>query len=270
MWPVRARLAWCLTLLLFAPNARAQEGQGAEELKKPGTVLTFYGIRKLEEDPKVSDEDKVREWEGFIIRAGEQVDYARRAIERWKVAARVRMLERARIADQDAATAPAAKLERWRELQRLYPKGPEAKEAKARITFWEKDETRRLVDAAEQVEAGKKPKTERIRAWMDVLSWVDRGPEAKRAERRIVELQGQLYAEAESVDGIARVDAATKLDAWRDVLAGRPTDAQRDKAKARVAALEAEQGGGAKAGGGAPPGAAGAAAGPKAETPPRR
>ncbi|MCB9645409.1 MAG: hypothetical protein H6730_02225 [Deltaproteobacteria bacterium] len=53
-------------------------------------------------------------------------------------------------------------------------------------------------------------------------------------------LQDQLFTEAQSVDRIARVDTRTKLEAWRDVLAGRPTAKQKTQAEARVSALESE------------------------------
>jgi hypothetical protein len=211
-----------------------------DKLKKPGTVLTFYGLRKLEQDPKVTDEEKMREWQAFITRSAEQVEYARKAVARWKDASKVRVVEAASKADQDSNVLPRDKVAKWKEVSDLYPKTKEARQAQKRLVFWTAAETKRLAEAAEAVEKSRKPKVERIKAWMDVLSWTERGPEARAAEKRIVELQDQLFAEAKSVDEITRVDKQTKLEAWRDVLAGRPTNPQRTIAKKRVEELESE------------------------------
>jgi hypothetical protein len=233
---MRTVAAAALLALLAGTPARAEpEAAGP---RSPGTVLTFYGLRQLEEDPQVPDDRKVQEWEAFVARATEHVAYARKASERWRNAARARVVDAARAGDRDDAVAPARKIELWREVARVLPKGREAKEARARVGHWEKQELRRLAEAAEEVERGGKPKTERIEAWAQVAAWGGRAPEARRAEKRIEALAAQLFAEAESVDRIDRVDVATKLAAWKDVLAGRPTARHRARAEARVAALE--------------------------------
>ena len=219
-------------------SARAQEDGGAGA--KTGTVLTFYGLLKLEQDPEVPDEEKLAEWQAFIKRAQEQTAYAHKAVDRWKNAAKVRLVEAAATADGDAALSARDKLERWDEVARLYPKSEEGRRAQKRLVYWRRAETRRLVDVAEAVEKGRRPKAERIKAWGAVVDWEGKGSEGKAAQRRVTELQDQLFTEAQSVDRIARVDKRTKLDAWRDVLGGRPTDKQRSVAEARLAALEAE------------------------------
>lgn len=218
-------------------NGPKKDGSG---IKKPGTVLTFYGLRKLEQDPDVSDEEKMREWKAFIERATEQIGYAKKAVDRWKNAAKIRVVEAASKADQDPDVLPRTKVDKWKEVVTLYPKSREARQARKRAAFWMAAETKRLAEAAESVEKARKPKVERIKAWMKVLSWTERGPEARAAEKRIKDLQDQLFSEAISVDKIARVDKRTKLEAWRDVLGGRPTPGQRKVAKKRVEELEAE------------------------------
>jgi hypothetical protein len=232
-----AILALIAAHLGAAASARAQdEGAGG----KTGTVLTFYGLLKLEQDPEVSDETKLAEWQAFIKRAQEQTAYANKAVDRWKNAAKVRLVEAAAKADEDPNLSARDKLGQWEEVAKLYPKSEEGRRATKRVAYWRRAETRRLVDAAEAVEKGRRPKVERIQAWGAVLEWEGKGSEAKAAERRVKELQDQLFTEAQSVDRIARVDKRTKLEAWRDVLGGRPTDKQRSQAEARVAELEAE------------------------------
>jgi hypothetical protein len=227
-------------LLAKAASGEPPTKEEDDKLKKPGTVLTFYGLRKLEQDPKISDEEKMREWQEFIQRSAEQVEYARKAVARWKDAAKIRVVEAASKSDQDPALLPRDKVAKWKEVVDLYPKSKEARQAQKRLAFWTAAETKRLAEAAEAVEKGRKPKVERIKAWMDVLTWTEKGPEARAAERRIADLQDQLFAEAKSVDDITRVDKQTKLEAWRDVLNGRPTQAQRNLAKKRVEELESE------------------------------
>lgn len=231
--------------LLLAGLAGAALGEPpnkeeSDQLKKPGTVLTFYGLRKLEQDPKVSDDEKMREWQSFIQRSAEQVEYAKKAVARWKDAAKVRVMEAASKSDQDRNLVPRDKVAKWKEVVDLYPNSKEARQAEKRLMFWTAAEAKRLAEAAEAVEKGRKPKVDRIKAWMEVLTWTERGPEARAAEKRIAELQDQLFREAKSVDEIARVDKHTKLDAWRDVLNGRPTSAQRAIAEKRVEELESE------------------------------
>ena len=207
--------------------------------KKPGTVLTFYGLLKMEQDPKVSDEEKLAEWRAFIERSEEQVVYAKKALDRWKNAAKTRLVDAAKAADADPALPAREKKAKWDDVAKLYPRTSEGRNAKKRAAHWDRMEEKRLVAAAEGVEKARRPKVERIQAWGEVVDWAAGG--AKRAAaRRIKDLQDQLYSEAKSVDDIARVDKRTKLEAWRDVLKGRPTDAQRKAAEARVSALEAE------------------------------
>jgi hypothetical protein len=240
---VKLRNAIAVALVLASSGVAFGEPPTKEEddkLKKPGTVLTFYGLRKLEQDPKVADEEKMREWQAFIARSAEQVEYAKKAVGRWKDASKVRVVEAASKADQDATLLPRDKVAKWKEVLDLYPKTKEARQAQKRLLFWTAAETKRLAEGAEAVEKARKPKVERIKAWVEVLGWTEKGPEAKAAEKRITELQDQLFAEAKSVDEITRVDKQTKLEAWRDVLNGRPTNAQRTLAKKRVEELESE------------------------------
>jgi hypothetical protein len=233
----------CAALALPPRSARAADPQGdgksAEPGKKNGTVLTFYGLRKLEEDPQVPDEEKLKEWQAFIERATEQIQYAKKAVDRWKNAARVRLVESAKTSDRDAALDAKEKIKRWDEVQRLYPNDPESRAAQKRIAYWTQEQTKKLVEAAENVERSRRPKVERIQAWLEVLAWSSKGSEAKAANKRIDSLQDQLFSEAKSVDTIARVDDKTKLAAWKDVLAGRPTAAQEKMAQSRVAELQA-------------------------------
>lgn len=222
-----------------AGSGAAKNGAAADAVKKSGTVLTFYGLRKLEEDPAVSDEEKLKEWQAFIERAAEQIQYAKKAVDRWKDAARLRLVETARNADRDPKVEPKEKIKKWNEVARLYPHDPEVRGAKKRIAYWTQEETKRIVEAAEEVERARKPKVDRIRAWLQVLDWVSEGPEARAANKRIDSLQQQLFNEAQSVDAIARVDDKTKLAAWQDVLAGRPTAVQERLGTRRVSELEA-------------------------------
>ncbi|MCK6548293.1 hypothetical protein L6R52_20770 [Myxococcota bacterium] len=222
------------------PTPDAKDASSADASKKGGNVLTFYGLRKLEEDPAVTDEEKLREWQAFIDRATEQVGYAKKAVDRWKNASRLRMIDTAKVSDRDPNVPPREKIRLWKEISRLFPKDPDAKTAERRAKFWKAEETKRLVAEAEEVEKARRGKVERIQAWMRVLDWIEEGPEAKAANKRIEGLQQQLFAEAENIDVIARVDDKTKLSAWRDVLAGRPSPKQQKKAERRVAELEAQ------------------------------
>lgn len=233
----RALSMLALIALPLGGQAWAQDDGGAN---KTGTVLTFYGLLKLEQDPSVSDEQKLAEWQAFIKRAQEQTAYAHKAVDRWKNAAKVRLVEAAAKADEDPQVSARDKLNQWDEVAKLYPKSDEGRRAEKRVAYWRRAETRRLVDAAEAVEKGRRPKVERIRAWGAVLDWEGKGSEAKAAAKRVKDLQDQLFTEAQSVDRIARVDTRTKLEAWRDVLAGRPTAKQKVQAEARVSALESE------------------------------
>lgn len=247
---VRAGLS--LTLLVTTP-AWAQQDAGAKpeatpepgvsreaEGRAPGTVLTYYGLRKLELDPSVSDEEKLREWQAFIERANEQIVYARGAILRWKDAARIRVVEQVQGADRSPDVSNQEKIAGWKRILELYPKSAEAKIAKKRIAHWRVAETKRLVEAAEEVERSHGSKVERVKAWKAVAEWVDKGPEKRAALKRIGALQQQIFAEAESLDKIRRVDGETKLAGWRDVLSGSPTAQQKALAEKRIAEINAE------------------------------
>jgi len=239
-------MTWYLTLILtFASFTAWAEDTGEISDSKPkatarpeGHVLTYYGLRKLEHDPNVSEEDKLKEWEAYVVRARANIAYAAKAIDRWKTAARQRLLENVRRDDNDAELRPGEKMDRWKRILKLYPKSREARLAKKRIAFWRNAETKLLVEAAENVERQRGSKVARILAWRKVIDWTKQGPEQKAAQKRINALQQQLYSEAQSLDRINRIDAKTKLASWKDVLAGAPTSAQRRKAQKRIKALE--------------------------------
>ncbi len=208
--------------------------------KKPGTVYTFYGLRKLEQDPDVAAGEKLREWRAFIERAEKQLAYAERAVKRWRVASRRSVVKAARATDRDPTLTPRDKVERWSKVVRRFPKTPEGRTAQRRVAHWSNQETKRLVLEAEAIERAGRPKLERLKAWDAVLAWVAKGPEAKAAQRRIQALQRELYEQARNADRSDRIALRTKLAAWRDVLDGRPTGSQRSRAERRVKALEAE------------------------------
>ena len=238
-------LAAALAVALLVPEARAQEGEGDQKAAAgsgvpEGHVLTFYGLRKLEHDEDVSDEEKLKEWEAYIERTRQNLDYAKKAVQRWKNAAKMRVIDSVQKDDRDPTMRPRDKMKKWERIVSLYPKSGEARLAKKRIAFWRTIETKLLVEAAEEVERDNASKVERIRAWRSVTEWVSRGSEARAAERRIAALQKQLFQEAQSLDRIARVDAATKLASWRDVLAGAPTGSQRKTAEKRIRELSAQ------------------------------
>ena len=245
----RAGAAWVLgfmSLTLGTPRSAQGAPPGSEEAgKEPsaearpaGTVLTFYGLRKLEQDPNVSDAEKVREWRAFIQRSAQQVEYARKAVDRWKNAEKLRLVESAKLADADDEFSLRQRIAQWTEVVRTFPKAPEAARARKRITDLRDLESARLVQEAEEVEASGATKVDRIRAWLSVIAWAPKSRPARAAERRVEALQKQLYSEAESVDRIERLDDQTKLEAWQDVLRGHPTPRQRRKAEQRVQALE--------------------------------
>ncbi len=240
---MRLSSAWLVACLVTASPTAFAEGEDGESSAKPakGTVYTYYGLRKLELDPTVTDEDKLREWEAFIDRTKEQVAYAKKAIERWKNAARLRVIESVQNADTDPNLTPREKMDQWKRLSTLYPKSREARVARKRIAHWRSAETKRLVETADEVERANGPKAERVRAWRAVAVWVKNGPEAKAARRRIGALQKQLFVEAQSLDKIGRIDPETKLAVWKDVLAGMPTPKQRKVAERRIAELERQQ-----------------------------
>jgi hypothetical protein len=243
--PLRSTRWYAVCLCtLFSFSAFAEETKGDSPAKSKGIVrpeghvLTYYGLRKLEHDPEVSEEEKLKEWEAYLVRARANILYAKKAIDRWKTAARQRVLENVRRDDRDEALQPGEKITRWKRIIKLYPKSRESRLAQKRISFWKSAETKLLVEAAENVERKRGNKVERIQAWKKVVEWTKAGPEGKAARKRIKALQDQLYSEAQSLDRITRVDAKTKLASWQDVLAGAPTSAQRRKAKKRIAVLK--------------------------------
>ena len=241
-------LSMCVLLLMtnLAYSQSETENKKSVEIQKrkdsivkpKGHVLTYYGLRKLEHDPQVSEEEKLREWEEFIVRARSNITYAKKAVERWKKAARQRVLENVRNDDQDKSLAPATKITRWKRIIKLYPRSQEARLAKKRVTYWQNAETKLLVESANRVEKQSASKVERIQAWLKVTKWTKSGPEQRAAQKRIKVLQQQLFQEAKDLDRIRRVDAATKLAGWRDVLAGAPTSSQKKLALKRISNLE--------------------------------
>ena len=223
----------------FADTPTENKSSADKAPSRPaGHVLTYYGLRKLEHDFKVSEEEKLKEWEEYIVRTRTNLKYAKKAVNRWKKAARQRVLENVRKDDSDSKLAPGDKMKRWARIIKLYPKSKEAQLARKRIAFWRIAETKLLVEAADNVEKQSGTKVERIQAWHKVVKWTKNGPEAKAAQKRIKALQQQLYQEAQSLDRITRVDAKTKLASWKDVLAGAPTSAQKRIALKRVGELE--------------------------------
>ncbi|MBI2377330.1 MAG: hypothetical protein HYV07_25235 [Deltaproteobacteria bacterium] len=206
----------------------------------PETIYTYFGLRNLERREDVTDEEKLKEWEAFIHRTEEQIGYAKKQVVFWRNAARLRLVESVQADDKDPAIEPRLKIDAWKRIAAMFPKTEEARVAEKRVAFWKASETKRLVDAAEIVEQSKTTKVERIRAWRLVIDWDPKGEAAKGATKRIAALQKQIHAEATSLDKIGRVDAATKLAVWKDVLAGEPTPAQKKEAEARIRALESQ------------------------------
>jgi hypothetical protein len=227
-----------------APGVR--EGLRAEA----GQVLTYYGLRKLELDATVADDEKAREWEAFIDRATEQVAYARSAVLRWREAGRIRLVEAAELAERSPDQLPRDREAAWKKVIELYPRSADAKTAAKKVAFHRGEETRRLVGAAQAIEAGRTNKLDRVRAWAEVVTWIGaRDGEGKKAQKRVGALQEQLFKEAQDLDRIKRVDAETRLQAWLDVLASGALGTPRRIAEERVRALEAELGRGPGRGG---------------------
>ncbi len=222
---------------LLPAGAWAQDPAGDGARPPTGEVLTYYGLRKLELDASVPDEEKAREWEAFLKRTAEQTAYAKQAIARWRDAGRIRAVEAAQQLDGLDAGA-ADKIEAWRKVVTWFPKTPDARAAEKRILFWRTSEAKRLSAIAGEVEKSRATKVERINAWRTVLDFAPPGPERKAADKRIAALQTQLFKEAEDLDRIPRVEVETKLSAWRDVLAGLPTPAQKKTAEQRIGALQ--------------------------------
>lgn len=227
----------------LGPEARGEpptKSEAAASTAPAGTVLTFYGLRRLEQDPNVADDVKVTEWAAFVARATEQIAYAKKAQQRWKEAAKLRLVESARLAEKNEAFTPRQRIAQWQAVLEAYPREEVGRRAKERAAYWRSEELARLIREAEAVEGSGAPKVDRIRAWLSVVGWSAKSKSGRAARRRVDALQKQLFAEAESVDAIGRIDAAVKLEAWRDVLDGDPSKTQRSKAQQRVKALEAQ------------------------------
>jgi hypothetical protein len=216
-----------------APAPEASAAASSED----DTVYTFYGLLALERDPGVSDAEKVRQWQAFVKRTEEQLRYAREAVQRWKDAGRRRAIESALAAEDDDATTAPERMQAWLQAAAAQSEATPRAKAEKRAAYWKAEHTRALVERARRVEAEREPKIERIAAWLEVTEWQESGPAAQGAGARIRALRDQLFREARSIDAIPGVDPATKLEAWRDVLRGAPTDSQRAKAEARVKAL---------------------------------
>lgn len=202
------------------------------------TVPTFYGLRRLEADAQVSDAEKVRAWSEFVERAQKQIEYAEKAKRRWKDAAKYRLVESARLAERDPALGLRQRVAQWQAVLDAYPDSREARTAKTRIGHWRAEELARLVREADKVETEGALKVERIRAWLSVLAWSPESKAGKAARKRIDALQTQLFREAETIDGMKRLDDALRIEAWQDVLRGDPSSAQRTKAEARLEDLK--------------------------------
>lgn len=238
---MRAAVFLAIAMLIGgAAHANPDAGASSKVTKPAGTVLTFYGLRRLEQDPTVSDAEKVREWRAFIERSEKQVEYARKAVGRWQEAAKLRLVASAQDAEGDESLGIRQRMAQWEAVIKAYPRSKEAAHARRRMDGLREAETARLIREAEAVEESGRPKVDRIRAWLNVIDWAPKSRAGKAADRRVDALQRQLFSEAESVDRIDRIDLSTKLEAWKDVLRGRPNPAQRGKAERRVKALEAK------------------------------
>lgn len=225
-----------------AEPPRPESPAGGVEAAAPdqGTVYTFYGLLTLEADPDVADREKVRQWQAFIERAEKQLEYAQRAVERWESAARRRAIEAALAVESDPSTSRPERAQAWREAARAQVDPDERRKAEKRADYWRVEHARALVVAAKRVEDAGRPKVERIDAWREVVRWRANGEAVRAARERIRALRDQLFTEARSIQAAQGIDAATKVEAWEDVLAGQPTPAQRAEAEARLAALRSE------------------------------
>jgi hypothetical protein len=220
-----------LLLAIAAPaDGGAHETAAAE-------VLTFRGLLELEKDAHVSDERKLREWQDFIVRSKEQLEYASAAVDRWTIAPRIREFEATEAEEQKPSLGPRDKSERWKAFATKYPRTPEAVLADKRAGEWRGVETQRLAQALAEVERSGAHKLDRIKAALAIVEWAPASSEGRAAVARIQALEAQLYAEALNIDAIRGVDRESKLEAWKDVLAGAPTPAQRSTAQRRVTEL---------------------------------
>lgn len=201
------------------------------------TVYTFYGLLALEKDPDVTDSEKVEQWRAFVERTEQQLRYAREAAQRWRDAARRRAIEAALAVEEDATTTAPDRMQAWLAAAAAQSEASPRERATKRAEYWRAAQTRALVERARRVESSREPKVERIAAWRRVVDWHGEGSAAEAARARMRALGDQLFREAQNIDDVSGVDAATTLEAWRDVLAGDPTPAQRARAEARVRAL---------------------------------
>lgn len=229
-------------LVLFLPWmvwAQPAASDPAEDAAGPGSTYTFYGLLELEKDPGVADAEKIRQWQAFIERSRAQVAYADKAVLRWERAARDRLLKRALETENDASTSAQARHQAWRLAAQALGDDAEGRKAAKRAEFWFAEELRARIARAKEVEEAGRPKVERIRAWKTVGAWAPKAGATMAAQRRIAALQEQLYRESMSLDALRGVDDATKVQAWRDVLAGEPTEAQARRARRRLTELGA-------------------------------
>lgn len=229
---MRAAYALCAAAL----SLTAAVASARPPAPKPGQVYSFHGLRELEQDPKVSDAEKEREWAAFVARARAQLKYAEQAAARWRDADKLRRLEAAEHAETDASSNPEERLARWAAVLKAPPSEAALRRARAREAHWRAAETARRVAEAERVEGQGAAKIDRVRTWQWVLAWA---PNQPKARARVRALQARLFEEARAIDAIPRVARATKIAAWRDVLSGAPTAAQKKAAQSRLRALGA-------------------------------
>lgn len=233
-------IRWVLTALIAIPVPAWAQSTG--QALPSGMVRSFHGLLELEKNPNISDQQKTAAWQAFTERTEKQLEYAKQAAAYWQEADRLRWLETARRVDRKAGLLPRQRLAQWQTYLDKYPSAPELDEVRTRVKFWRQKEVVRLIQAAETVEANGYSKVDRIQAWLSLTQWAPRSREAKAAFKRIEALQNQLFREANSVDGIARVDRRTKVEAWQDVLNGHPSLSQKQRAAKRISILSAREG----------------------------
>ncbi len=226
---------------VLAVSGSVLAGEEVDAGSKDKRVLTFHGLRRLEEDPKISDEHKRAAWDAFVKRATEQVAYAKKAVVHWERVAEQRLVKTAQAYEADAGASVDKKIHAWRALVDRFPKASESGHAQKRIADLKAQETARRVEVAEHKEASRRNKVVRLQAWGEVLAWTQGGPEADKAAARVRALRGQLYAEASSLDRLVGIDAASKIRLWQEVLDGRPTPRQSARALKRIEALRGQR-----------------------------
>jgi len=200
-------------------------------------VISFKGLLELEARSDVSDARKEAEWTAFVERTEAQLAYARKAIRRWQNAERERLLAAAVALDADPDAELLAKEKAWLQVAQSQTEAGQVEKAKARAAYWHRMEAERLVQRARAVEEDGARKGARIAAWQRVVAWARPGELREAAQSRIAALQARLLEEARALDAVERVDAETKLAAWRAVLEGAPSPAQTSEAKRRIAEL---------------------------------